>query len=206
MQFRLPTHFNNIAWAGDPLQHNVYLTFDDGPNPEVTPGILDILDRFKARAVFFLLGQKVEQHPNLVEDIYLRNHVIGNHGYSHTNLLFAARKKIAEEISATDKAIYEITKKPPELFRPAYGRFRPGLIRILAKEGKKIMLWNFDSHDYKHQMTSQQIVDRCCRKIKPGAIILFHDGHQNSSKTLKALTPILQHIRNKNLKPRVLTW
>ncbi len=174
-----------ILWRA--ADENVYLTFDDGPDPEVTPKVLDVLDQFNAKATFFLIGEKVTQHPHIVLQIKQRGHVIGNHSFRHLRMLGMAKEQILEELNQTDEAILSVTGFRPRLFRPPYGLFGKDLLQALNLTQHRMVLWSASAKDYQAEAAPEIIERRLLKIAKPGKIILLHDGHQNSPNTLIAL-------------------
>jgi len=164
----------------------VFLTFDDGPHPEYTPEILEILDSYNIKATFFLVGEKVKKHQTLVRDIADAGHCIGNHGYSHTSMLFKPTGFMDSEIEKTDACIADTIGSKPQLFRPPYGRFGPRLLIRLHQKQKLLVLWNLSSRDYKKSITAHEIEKRLYRAQK-GQIVLLHDGHSNTLSLVRII-------------------
>jgi peptidoglycan/xylan/chitin deacetylase (PgdA/CDA1 family) len=175
----------DILWRES--DEKVYLTFDDGPDPEVTPKVLDLLDQFNAHATFFLIGEKVTRHPDIVLQIKKRGHAIGNHSFRHPRMLGMAKEQILEELNLTDDAILKITGGKPRLFRPPYGLFGKDLLQALNLTQHRMVLWSASAKDYQAEATPEIIETRLLKIVKSGKIILLHDGHRNSPNTLTAL-------------------
>lgn len=173
---------------------NVYLTFDDGPQPAITPGLLELLNEFNVPATFFCVGMKAARHPEIVRQICAGGHVVGNHSYTHPVLLGKKREFILEEVSRTDNALAQITEKKPALFRPPYGKFGADLLSILKSSGQRMVLWNASAQDYKTERDANAIARTIRKLAKPGKIILLHDGHANSRHTLDALRQTLGEL------------
>ena len=159
--------------CGPPDSGKIALTFDDGPG-EATPVVLDMLKRAEIRATFFLCGQNVERYPELARRIAQEGHEIGNHTYSHPRLLGRTPGKIAYEIERAQAVIGQHTGRKPTLFRPPYGLRWFGLFPILERSGLTSVMWTVNSLDWK--LPVDQIVQRVLSGIRPGAIVLFHDG------------------------------
>jgi peptidoglycan/xylan/chitin deacetylase (PgdA/CDA1 family) len=179
--------------------NNTYLTFDDGPDNYVTPKILDLLQKYDIKATFFLLGQKAEQHPDIVSDIQKRGHIIGNHSYSHLKMSGKSKQLIIHELTKADETLIEITGKKPRLFRPPHGRFGLNLLRVLKTTQHKMVLWYASVGDYNKGTTSEKIKNKLLKLAKPGQLILLHDGHRNSKYTLKALEESLDRLKDYGL-------
>jgi peptidoglycan/xylan/chitin deacetylase (PgdA/CDA1 family) len=191
----LKIFFPWILWKGPKNDSNVYLTFDDGPHPEYTKQVLEILGQHQARASFFLQGEKVLLFPGIVEQIKKQEHTIGNHGFSHESLFLQRKSWILEEIEKTDEAIEKITGQKPVFFRPPYGRFDPGFRKIVQKLNHRLVIWSLLSYDFR-ESDPRKITRTIQTHLHPGAIIVCHDGHRNTSVMLKALPEILKKIRD----------
>ncbi len=165
----------------------IYLTFDDGPEPETTPRLLDLLKANGAKATFFVVGKKAKANPQLVQRMFAEGHTVGNHSYSHSVLMLKPLRQLRLEITQTDEIIQQATGFRPELFRPPHGRFGPGLWRILGEMKRTLALWSASTGDYRKNATASMIQRRLQSKSRPGAIILLHDGHRNGPSMLKAL-------------------
>lgn len=180
-------------------EKEVYITFDDGPDPKYTPEVLLLLKKYNIKASFFLIGEKLIQYPLIVKQIQQAGHTIGNHSFSHKSMKFCSKDRIIKEILDTDNLIQKITHAKPVYFRPPYGRFDPRFKKILQQNGYSMIMWSLLSYDFSAD-TSEKITKHIIRHIKPGAIIVFHDGHENSHLMIKALPEIFSWINANNLK------
>lgn len=153
-----------------PKEKVIYLTFDDGPNPEITDYIVDLLQQYDAEATFFCLGQNVEQHPAIFEQLKASNHSLGHHSYSHPNGWWTSKKKYLADV---DKAAALI---PSNLFRPPYGRLRIDQHLSLKKKGFKIVFWTVVSYDFDPELRKKDLIRKMKRLTRPGAIFVFHDN------------------------------
>lgn len=165
----------------------VAITFDDGPSEKYTPEILNLLTKFKARATFFSIGKKIVDHPELLKEIRMQGHAVGNHSYSHSNFFsFYRKRKVIKEINKTNQVIHEATGEPCILFRPPYGVTNPSIAKALKATGLKSIGWNIRSFDTSYK-DPNIVINRVLSKIKPGAIILLHDDRPNTAKILEAI-------------------
>lgn len=189
---------NIIPWAiwKNSQNNHISLTFDDGPHPEFTTSVLHILDDFDLKATFFLTGKKVIQFPGIIEEIFKYGHSIGNHGYSHTPLIFKKKNYIFQEIDKTSQAIRTIIGETPKLFRPPYGWFDLRFKKIIKQKNLKMVLWSLMSYDF-NEISTHNLYQRVIRNIASGDIIVFHDGHNNTPVMLQILPEILTWIKNK---------
>ncbi|RLD72867.1 MAG: polysaccharide deacetylase family protein [Bacteroidetes bacterium] len=194
-----------IAWGSSKIQLDFYftslhrgntekkeiaLTFDDGPHPEFTPMVLDLLDKYQVKATFFCIGKQAEQHPDIVSAATEKNHLAGNHSYSHSLLfdLFSPRK-MENELNRTTEIILQTTGKKPKLFRPPYGVTNPLLKKALKKTGLVSVGWSVRSFDT--VKSTEQVLEKLKRETHPGAIILLHDTHEKIIPILTAFLPWL---------------
>ncbi len=178
---------------------NIYLTFDDGPDENITPRLLELLSKHEIKATFFAVGQKAERYPEIVLQIHKNGHAIGNHSYTHPHLIFKSKESIEEEIKRTDEAVFEITGKRPTLFRPPHGQFGFAVLSILKSTNHRMVLWSASSQDYKVKTSTEKIQARMKKYVRPGKIVLMHDGHLQSQHMLEALKNSLDRFKEKNM-------
>lgn len=190
-----------ILWKRSAAEGDVHLTFDDGPNPEYTPQVLDLLDRFNAKATFFLIGERARAHPEVVREIIARGHAVGNHSYSHRVLPDLAVDELPGEIDRARGILSELAGMAIGMYRPPRGRMSATALRYLLRRRLQIVMWSIDTLDY-HRDSSEAVVERL-RWEQPGAgdIILFHD---DNPFTLKALPPVIERIIDSGLAPKRL--
>jgi len=165
-----------LIWTIPNEENRVFLTFDDGPDPEITPWVLDTLGKYDAKATFFCLGKNVEKYPDLFERIKREGHAVGNHTYSHLDGWKTRNREYFEDIDRADKLIGS------PLFRPPYGRIKPSQIKIL-KERYKIVMWDLLSGDFDSKMTTEECINKVKKYTGKGSIVVFHDfikkGHRS---------------------------
>lgn len=160
---------------GETSLKQIVLTFDDGPDPEVTPQILDVLKKYNAPATFFCIGHKVEAHPEIVQRAYHEGHIIANHSYRHGNLFdLQGPSAMGEELVRTNSVIMETIEQTPQYFRPPYGVTTPALAKAVQKIGLTTIGWSVRSMDTVSK-DPEKLINTVTSKLKPGDIILFHD-------------------------------
>lgn len=147
---------------------DVFLTFDDGPDPEATPRVLDTLAKAGAKATFFLIGEKAERHPALVERLRTEGHAIGNHTWRHEDAWRTPRREWLRSVQRGQ----EITGS--DLFRPPYGHLTPGLVSALHPQ-HRIVQWEVLAGDFDPRMDPPRMARRVVRRTRPGSIVVFHD-------------------------------
>lgn len=193
-----------ILWHGNHKSSKLYLTFDDGPHPEYTLEILDILNHYQVKATFFVEGQKIKQNELILKKLLESKHVIGNHGFSHSPLTRITSSGIEKEIQNTHEFIKETTGFTPSLFRPPYGLFTLKTKSILQKLNYTMVLWDLMSYDFMEN-DILKLQNRMIKNLKPGCIIVNHDGHQNAPVLIQALPAVLEHINQIGLKAEAIT-
>jgi len=181
----------------------VYLTFDDGPNPESTPQILAILKKHEIKATFFITGRNIEKNPALINQIIFDGHGLGIHGYDHLHAWKTAPVKTLIDFLKFNQACanHGIPEEKLNLYRPPYGKLNIiSLIYILLTK-KKIIFWDIDPNDYSAS-SSQAVIDSVQDVLETGNVILLHDGRSNLenspvSITINSLEPIIITIKNR---------
>lgn len=187
-------------------QSVVYLTFDDGPHPDFTPPIMDILARYGAEATFFVLGAAVERYPKLAAALAAAGHRLENHTFNHLALDQISRETYLAEVSATDAAIRSAAGDaagPTRCVRPPYGAIGADTTAIAAELGKSIVMWNIDAQDWR-QPDADQIAQHVLANVFPGAIILMHDGGGVRSQTVAALRTVMAELAARSFKFRIV--
>lgn len=175
---------------------NIHLTFDDGPHPIATPIILEELKARNIKATFFLLGQNVLKFPDLVRQIHTEGHQIGNHSFSHSNLLFKKKAFLIDEILRTNEILEKTTGMYPKYFRPPFGYFDLKIMKMLRKQCLTSVLWDVDSKDYKLNSTTD-ILHLVMPNTSNGSILLFHDNELTAKKITTYLPVVLDVLLKK---------
>jgi peptidoglycan/xylan/chitin deacetylase (PgdA/CDA1 family) len=163
--------------ADRPATCAISLTFDDGPHPEFTPQLLDNLASSDIRGTFFIVGEKAQQHPEIVRRIAAEGHEIGNHTWRHSEPRETSTRAFHEEVARTNELIFDLTGQTCRLTRPPKGELSPGKMLALLQLRQTIVLWNRDTKDYR--MDSWSDMENWCRTYEPdhGDIVLMHDNH-----------------------------
>lgn len=175
----------------------ISLTFDDGPHPEFTPKVLELLEKYNSSATFFLIGKNAEKHPEIVRHILRQGHVIANHTYSHSNTFgFKGTCKVISELQQTNSVIEEISGLKMKLYRPAFGVTNPNIQKALEQTKHASIGWSVRSLDTTNK-SSASILNRITSNISNGDIVLLHD---TSDKTIDVLERLLLFLQVNNLK------
>jgi len=169
----------------------VYLSFDDGPTPEVTPWVLHCLEQYNAKATFFCLGKNVQLYPDIYQSIVDKGHAVGNHTFSHLNAWKYSTQKYAEDIE--NCAQYVNSK----LFRPPYGRIKPQQLKLLSKKYSVIM-WDIQTGDFNARLNRERAISECKKGIEPGSIILMHDSVKARQNLQYILPRLLEFLKDEN--------
>jgi peptidoglycan/xylan/chitin deacetylase (PgdA/CDA1 family) len=164
--------YNNLIWDINSPTRSIYLTFDDGPIPIVTPFVLNILKHYNARATFFCIGDNVCKHPDIFEQVKNDGHAIGNHTFNHLKGWKTDDGTYLDNFLQADKLL------SAKLFRPPYGRIKRSQIKLLqdAKPGLEIIMWSVLSADFDVNLSPEKCLDNVVKHTKPGSIVLFHDS------------------------------
>ena len=161
--------YPRACWRMNASERAVYLTFDDGPIPEVTPWVLDVLDKYKVKATFFMVGDNVRKHPDEYKMVVERGHRIGNHSHNH---LKGFAETTDHYLANVDMASCYISSN---LYRPPHGIMRMSQYRALSKR-YRIIMWDLVTRDYNPKLTGEQVLAKVKRYARPGSIITFHDS------------------------------
>ena len=172
--------FPGAHWRLNEKEKVVFLTFDDGPIPEMTPWVLDVLDNYGIKAVFFCVGDNVRKHPEIYREILTRGHRVGNHTFHHLQGLRVTTKTYSKDVKETEKLI------DSKLFRPPHGHLRlPQFFRL--RNDYTIIMWDVVTRDYSCLMTPERVFNNVKKYTRNGSIIVFHDSLKGYDKTRYAL-------------------
>lgn len=180
--------------SDEPAEKVVALTFDDGPWDDQTLEILDILDRYEIKAAFFMVGTRVAVDPSTAAEIARRGHTLGNHSYSHPDLTTKADSEVRSQIRRTNAAISKAAGRAPRWFRAPGGALDADVRAVVADEGLRIAHWTLGTGDWKN-LGSDRIVRVVNKQIRPGAVILMHDGGGTRKQTIEALPRVIENLQ-----------
>lgn len=171
---------------GRPVLH---LTFDDGPHPEFTPPLLELLAASDVRATFFLVGKEAERHPSVVRDIVAAGHALGNHSWSHPRFERLSLRLQLEEIERTDALLASFDGAGRHDFRPPRGVLPPGLVIDCIRKGRRLAMWSYDSLDYTRRPVGELLDVARRQPARAGDIVLMHDDSMIAVEMLRAQIP-----------------
>lgn len=179
--------FPNYTWKVPIEEKEVYLTFDDGPIPEVTPWVLEQLANYNAKATFFCVGENVQKHPSVFEAVKAAGHTVGNHTYNHLD------GWTTDNIPYFHNTRHSARIIGSELFRPPYGKLKPKQAQFLQRH-YRIVMWDILSGDFDPNISNEQCLQNVIRNVAPGSIVVFHDSLKAKEKLEYVLPRVLQHL------------
>lgn len=172
----------------DPNEKAVYLTFDDGPIPEMTPWVLDVLDHYGIKATFFLVGDNVRKHPREFEMLKERGHRLGNHTYNHIRGFEWLTKNYLANTEKANELIHT------DLFRPPHGHMRWLQYEVLRRK-YRIIMWDLVTRDYSKHLNGKQVFEKVKHYVRNGSIITFHDSLKSEKNTKYALPRSIEWLQ-----------
>lgn len=186
-----------IKWRFSHKKKTIYLTFDDGPIPEITPWVLDLLDKYHIKATFFCVGENVSKHPQLYQEILRRGHQTGNHTYKHIKALCTPNDAYFANVEKAASLIHS------KLFRPPHGLMRYSQIKELRKH-YRIILWDVVPRDYNRKLSPEKVLQKACRYTRNGSIIVFHDSLKAEKNMTYALPKYIEYCLSKGYQFELL--
>lgn len=196
--------FPNYIWDIASTNKTIYLTFDDGPTPEITNWTLKTLKKFNAKATFFCIGNNIEKHPDIFQNIIKEGHAIGNHTHNHIKGWKTKTENYLENIELCES---EFKNQIPDnkllttnLFRPPYGQITPEQGKRLTENGFKIIMWDILSFDWDTNTSKETCLNNVIKKTTDGSVIVFHDSVKASKNMQYTLPKVLEHFSNLNYK------
>jgi len=181
--------FGKLVWRKDASSKVIYLTFDDGPVPEVTPQVLDILDQFNIKGTFFCVGDNVRKYPEVYAQVLERGHRTGNHSFNHIK---GFSTKTTDYVDNTLKALAYINSN---LFRPPYGRIT-SIQKQRLEPRFEIIMWDLLTHDYNRKLSPETILKNIKRYSRNGSIVVFHDSVKAATNVLAVLPVAIEFWKN----------
>ena len=182
--------FGKLTWRVKTDSKLIYLTFDDGPVPEVTPQVLDILDEYGWKATFFCVGENVRKYPEVYQEVLRRGHRVGNHSFNHIR---GYRYSVEDYVANVQKASAYIESR---LFRPPHGRITFSQIKAL-KEDYDIVMWDVITYDYDKKKKPEQIMRTVRNYLRKGSIVVFHDSIKAKENVLTVLPQALAYWKDR---------
>jgi peptidoglycan/xylan/chitin deacetylase (PgdA/CDA1 family) len=190
------------AWHGPRSERRLALTFDDGPDPDFTPRVLDLLGREGVRGTFFLVGERAARAPGVVRAIAAAGHEIGNHTWSHTNLWTCGPRRTESEIRRSHETLADLSGRAPALFRPPWGAVNAAMFPALRRVGARCVFWSIQPEG-RRPIDARTQAARVVRRAHPGAIVDLHDAEgtpRAPERLLEALPPMLAGLRERGFR------
>ena len=188
--------YPQCVWSIPSDEKIIYLSFDDGPHPSITPFVLDELKKYNAEASFFCIGKNVLAYPEVYKRIINEGHATGNHSFNHLNGWKTSDSKYLDDIAAAKKCINS------NLYRPPYGRIKRSQLRQLSTNrfNLKTVMWTVLSGDFNEKLSPEDCLQNVLSKTKPGSIIVFHDSEKANIRMRYALTASLEYFKGEGYR------
>ncbi|RZJ73942.1 polysaccharide deacetylase family protein [Flavobacterium sp.] len=188
--------FPNFVWNMPCESKKVYLTFDDGPIPEATGFVLDLLGRYNAKATFFCIGDNIRKNPDIFKRILADGHSFGNHTFNHLNGWNTPEAEYLENVKLCQHQFDTITSDTSKLMRPPYAKVTLSQSKKLRKMGYKIIMWDVLSADFDQTITPEECLKNVLDNIGPGSIVIFHDSQKAFENMSFALPKTLKYLKD----------
>lgn len=188
--------FRNQIWSVPNNEKKIYLTFDDGPTPQVTQWVLSILKENNIKATFFCIGKNVADNLDIYNQILLEEHSIGNHTFNHLNGWKTTTKEYLENIKDCEN-IFQKKQNTNKLFRPPYGKISKKQSKLVRKSGYKIIMWDVLSADFDQTISPEKCLENATKKVTSGSIIVFHDSVKAFKNLEYTLPRAIAHYKGK---------
>jgi peptidoglycan-N-acetylglucosamine deacetylase len=194
--------FSKYVWDVPNVENKIYLTFDDGPTPEITEWVLQELEKYKAKATFFCIGNNIEKHPQIFEKVITKGHSIGNHTFNHLNGWKTSTDAYLENSFQwsviSDQLHYrQLNTEHCKLFRPPYGKIKSSQAKKLRELGYKIIMWDVLSADFDTSISAEKCIENVLKNTKSGSIIVFHDSIKAFPRLEYTLPKVLENLAKK---------
>jgi peptidoglycan/xylan/chitin deacetylase (PgdA/CDA1 family) len=195
----IKTVFSNYIWNIPNNEKKVYITFDDGPIPEITEWTLAQLKKYNAKATFFCIGDNIQKHPDIFKKVIENGHSVGNHTFNHLKGWETSMEEYVENTQKCSKTMANSKLQTPnsQLFRPPYGKIKPSQAKAVRKLGYKIIMWDIISMDYDPTVSPEECLNNVLENIETGSIIVFHDSIK-AWKNLEYVLPKTLAFLNEN--------
>ncbi|MDP5169502.1 MAG: polysaccharide deacetylase family protein [Bacteroidia bacterium] len=196
--------FGQYLWRVDTEEKAVYLTFDDGPTPQITDWVLDVLNAYEAKATFFMVGDQVRKHPETAHRVIDEGHTVGNHTRTHLNGKKTPTYQYLRDFAECQQILREYTGHRPKFFRPPYGRITKAQAEPILKRGLEIVMMDIITGDFDASRSEAKVSKVALTYAKPGAIILFHDSEKAWPRLEKALPKVMESLADRGYEFRAL--
>ncbi len=191
--------YPSLLWNMPRDQDTIYLSFDDGPHPEITAWVLEMLNEYNAKATFFCVGENIDKYPAVFKKLIYEGHSFGNHTHNHLKGWKISTSQYLENVLEAEAVISRFTKhtKDQKLFRPPYGKIKPSQVKRLQLLNYKIVMWDSLSADFDASISAEDCFNNVIENSKAGSIVVFHDSEKASEKLKKVLPKVLAYYSEK---------
>ena len=189
--------FNNLVWDIPNSDKKIYLTFDDGPIPEVTEWVLDLLKSEEIKATFFCIGDNIKKHPEVYKRILSEGHQTGNHTFNHLNGWKTETKSYLGNFKLCETEHLKLNTEHSFLFRPPYGKIKPSQSKAIRQLGYKIIMWDVLSYDFDPTISVEKCLENVISNTEQGSIIVFHDSLKAEKNLKYGLPKAIQILKNR---------
>lgn len=196
--------FSRYMWSKEQHTKVVYLTFDDGPTPQITDWVLQQLQHYNAKATFFCIGKNIEEQPEIYQRLLESGNAIGNHTHNHINGWASSEQTYLDNIKMCEDAIGNLQHQKQKYFRPPYGKITNAQATAVLERGYKIVMWDVLSADFDQSITPEKCLENVLKNVSSGSIIIFHDSAKAQQNLQYVLPKILQFLKDHNYECRLL--
>ena len=198
--------FSNYVWAIPNTENKIYLTFDDGPIPEITEWVLEELKKNNIKATFFCIGDNIVKHPEIFKKVIGEGHAIGNHTFNHLNGWKTTTETYLENFERCEETIqqFEISNLTSKIFRPPYGKIKRSQAKAICQSGYKIIMWDVLSVDFDSHLSREKCLQNVLSNVESGSIIVFHDSIKAFKNLEYVLPKTLAYLKENNFVCEVI--
>ena len=198
--------FSNYVWNIPNTENKIYLTFDDGPIPEITEWVLEELKKHQVKATFFCIGDNIGKHPEIFNKVISEGHTIGNHTFNHLNGWKTTTETYLENFERCEKIIQQsaINNLNVKIFRPPYGKIKRSQAKSIRQLGYKIIMWDVLSVDFDSTLSKEKCLENVLSNVESGSIIVFHDSIKAFKNLEYVLPKTLAYLKEKNFTCEVI--
>lgn len=205
--FLMRALYPDFIWKIPTAEKEIFLTFDDGPIPEITEFVLEELKKYQAKATFFCIGDNIEKHPDIFQQILNQQHTIGNHTFNHLKGWDTQSEEYLDNFKKCENEVFKQIPNPnsqiPKLFRPPFGRIKRNQAKEIMKS-HQIVMWDVLTGDYDQNLSKEPVLSKTLQYTEQGSIVLFHDSIKASRNMMYTLPRVLEHFSSRGFTFKAL--